>query len=195
MARLKTDKAVYREVLSNQETGEVTRHKTIYKLADEPDFVKLYIDCVLTLKGLKKGLNPILLGFLRFMSYADINGIEGGQIIFVNKMMKQTIADSLGVTVKRIDQAITEFVKGGIFKRIAVGTYQVNPNLVGKGEWKDIKNIRATFDFGNREVMSAAVETEEACMTENQQRLEAEYEQMTLTGGADNGSETAALNP
>ena len=96
MARLKTDKALYQEVVLDQETGEVTRHKTVYKAADEPDFVKLYIDCVLTLKGLKKGLNPILLGFLRFMSYADINGIEGGQIIFVNKMMKQTIADSLG---------------------------------------------------------------------------------------------------
>lgn len=192
MARLKTDKALYQEVVLDQETGEVTRHKTVYKAADEPDFVKLYIDCVLTLKGLKKGLNPILLGFLRFMSYADINGIEGGQIIFVNKMMKQTIADSLGVTVKRIDQAITEFVKGGIFKRIAVGTYQVNPNLVGKGEWKDIKNIRATFDFGNREVMSAVVETEEACMTENQQRLEDEYQQMSF-GGIENG-ETIAVN-
>ena len=79
-----------------------------------------------------------------------------------------------------------------MFRRVSVGTYQVNPNIIGKGDWKDIKNIRATFDFGNRDVIAAVVEREEADMTENQQRLEDEYQQMCF-GGMENG-ETLAVN-
>jgi len=38
----------------------------------------------------------------------------------------------------------------------------VNPSLFGRGEWKNIKAIRATFDFNNREVKTEwAVETGE----------------------------------
>ena len=192
MGKAKVDKVLYQEVITSEETGEVIKHRAVYKAKDEPDFVKLYIDCVLTLKGLKKGLNPILLAFLRFMNYASINEFEGGQVIFTNKMMKQTIANELGVSIKRIEQAITEFVKSGVFRRVSVGTYQVNPNIIGKGDWKDIKNIRATFDFGNRDVIAAVVEREEADMTENQQRLEDEYQQMSF-GGIENG-ETLAVN-
>lgn len=175
MAKNKMDKAVYAEVGFDVQTGEIFNHRTIYKTADEPEFVKLYLDCLLTLKGLGKGLNPILLAFLQYMSYADINGFGGGQVIFVNKMMKQTIADKLGVTIKRVDQAITEFVKSGIFKRIAVGTYQVNANIIGKGEWKDIKNIRATFDFANKEVVAEVVNYEENEVNITTDRLENEY--------------------
>ena len=63
--------------------------------------------------------------------------------------------------MKRIEQALTEFVKTGIFKRIATGTYQVNAELFGKGEWKDIKNIRATFDFGNGTIETEIIKNEE----------------------------------
>jgi len=168
------EKKVFEEHIITQE-GEVVSSKTVYKTQTEPEYVKLYIDCVLTVKGLRKGLNPIFLAFLPYMSYADINGQGGGQVIFVNKAMKDIIAKKLNLGIDSINKALSEFTKAGIFKRLTVGTYQVNPNIVGKGEWKDIKNIRATFDFGNKDIVADIVKAEEENMTENQQKLEYEY--------------------
>lgn len=185
------DKKVFEEHVITDE-GEVVSSKTVYKTQTEPEYVKLYIDCVLTVKGLRKGLNPIFLAFLPYMSYADINGQGGGQVIFVNKAMKDIIAQKLNLGIDSINKALSEFTKAGLFKRLTVGTYQVNPNIVGKGEWKDIKNIRATFDFGSRDIVADIVRAEEEDMTENQQRLENEYQQMSF-GGIENG-ETITVN-
>lgn len=185
------DKKVFEEHVITDE-GEVVSSKTVYKTQTEPEYVKLYIDCVLTVKGLRKGLNPIFLAFLPYMSYADINGQGGGQVIFVNKAMKDIIANQLNLGIDSINKALSEFTKAGLFKRLTVGTYQVNPNIVGKGEWKDIKNIRATFDFGSKDIVADIVKAEEEDMTENQQRLENEYQQMSF-GGIENG-ETIAVN-
>jgi hypothetical protein len=121
-------------------------------LGKEPSYIKIYLDTVLTFKDVSKSLNPILFEFLKYMSYANVYDNTGGQIIFVNKLMKEVVAKSTNVTIKRVEQAITQFVKAGIFKRIGVGTYQVNPNIFGKGDWKDIKKIRATFDFNTGEI-------------------------------------------
>ena len=179
MSKQRTDKAVYREVVMTSE-GEVTSYREVYRDRDEPDFVKLYIDCVFTVKGVKKGFNPIFVAFLEYMSYSDANSQYGGQIIYVNKAMKAAIAKKVGLSIVSVNNAITDFVKKGIFKRVDIGTYQVNPNIVGRGKWSDIKNIRATFDFGTKEIVADIVKAEEDSMTENQQQLEDKYKQLVL---------------
>ena len=96
------------------------------------------------------------------MTYANCQENNGGQIIYLNAEMKRQIGLSTGKTVKRIEQALTDFVKTGVFKRIATSTYQVNAELFGKGDWKDIKNIRAIFDFGKGEIQTEIIkETED----------------------------------
>lgn len=186
------DKKVFESHVITQE-GEVVSSKTVYSTQTEPDFVKLYIDCVFAVKGVRKGINPIFLAFLEHMTYANSNVKYGGQIIYVNKALKSAIADKLGLKLDSVNKALYELVKSQIFTRVDVGTYQVNPNIVGRGEWKDIKNIRATFDFGNREVVADIVKSEEESMTENQQRLEEEYEQMTFERSAAN-EQAVAIN-
>lgn len=182
---LRTNRKLYQEVVADKETGEVVTNKTLYRMNDEPDYIKLYIDTVFTFKGLRKGLNPIFLAFLNHMSYAGANEKYGGQVIFVNMAMKKMIAEQLGLGIDSINKALSEFVKTGVFSRLTVGTYQVNPDIVGKGHWADIQNIRATFDFGNRTVKADVVHSEEQSMTENQQALEDEFQ----TSMFDNQSE------
>lgn len=176
MSKQKIDKAVYREAIVTPE-GEVESFKTVYRTQSEPDFIKLYIDCLFTVKGIRKGINPIFLAFLEHMSYADSNGLYGGQVIYVNKAMKMNIAKKLNLGIDSINKGLSELTKHGVFKRIDVGTYQVNPNIVGKGEWKDIKNIRANFDFASKEVVAEIVRNEEEVMTEQQEALSKEYEE------------------
>ncbi len=159
---MKTEnKVIYDRIVINNDTGEIVEEETIRKRGAEPPFVKLYLDCLFSFKGLSKSLNPILLEFLKYMNYANISENNGGQIIFSNAALKQQIAKDTGKTLKRVEQALTEFVKSGIFSRIATGTYQVNANLFGRGDWKDIQNIRAKFDFGNGLIETEFIKNEQ----------------------------------
>lgn len=152
------DKQIYAETTKSDQ-GEVTNYMTVTKLQSEPEYVKLYIDCVFQLKGLRKGLSPIFLALLPHMSYADMNEDEGGQIMYINKALKKQIAAKLGIGIESVNKALTDFVRAGIFRRVDTGTYQVNPNIVGRGDWKNVKNIRAQFDFGEREVIADIIRT------------------------------------
>ena len=76
--------------------------------------------------------------------------------------MKNIIAKKLNIGLESINKAVSEFTKTGLFKRLSVGMYQINPNIVGRGEWKDIKNIRATFDFASKEIVADIIKNEEA---------------------------------
>lgn len=159
---MKTEnKVTYERTVIDRESGDIIEQEFIHKRGAEPPFIKLYLDCLCDFKGLSKSLNPILLEFLKYMTYANTSDPNGGQVIYLNAALKRNIANATGKTVKRIEQAITDFVKTGVFARIATGTYQVNAELFGKGDWKDIKNIRATFDFGNGTVQTEIITEEE----------------------------------
>lgn len=173
---MKGQRLTYTEVVTDNQTGEVMSEKRVYKGSDEPDFVKLYIDTVCTVKGVRQGLSPILLAFLPHMSYADSNDEWGGQIIFVNKALKEQVARRVGLKIDSVNKAIGEFVRGGIFNRVATATYQVNPAIFGKGDWTQIKNIRAKVDFRARTIEAEIVKGEETEMTQQQDKLQREYD-------------------
>lgn len=154
MAKKLTEKTIYTERIVSDETGEQKSVRTISKGNAEPEYVKLYIDCVLTIKGLRKGLSPIFLALLPLMSYANTEDDNGGQIIYLNSALKKQIAAKLDIGVDSVNKALTEFVSAGICRRIDRGTYQINANIVGRGEWKDISNIRAQFDFAAQDIVA-----------------------------------------
>ena len=81
------------------------------------------------------------------MTWASSQNKHGGQIIYVNSSMKKDIAEELKLSVSRVNQSLTDFVKSGIFKRIDRGTYQVNPSYFGRGNWQDISEIRMRVIF------------------------------------------------
>ena len=149
---------IYEKVVTTPE-GELVRHEAVYT-SKEPDFIKVYLDRLLTFKGVRKGLNPILLQFLSYMTYADSESAEGGQLIIINKYVKETIAKKLNLGIESVNKALTELTKAGIFRRVSSGTYQANPNLFGRGEWKDIKNIRAVFDFAEQNINAEIIKEE-----------------------------------
>ena len=169
-------------IIADQTTGEVISQNkkqiTSSKLPDEPPFVKLYLDCLCKFKDMQISFNPILIEFLKNASYADIDSDNGGQVIYMNKMLKANIAKKCNVSLKRVEQAITEFVKKGIMRRIGVGTYQFNPNLFGFGRWSDIYNIRAVFDFGTGQAVAQIVKNEEEQMNEATEKIDTQSKEL-----------------
>lgn len=159
-------KRIYRSlettsVVVDHNTGEVTSEATstteMGYVDMEPQYIKIYLDCILRFKGISSSFNPILLSLCKHMQYADKD-----QIVFVNKYIKEIICSECGVKIKRVEQAIKEFVDSGILMRRARGVYLVNPYIISRGKWEDIKTLRATFDFvkGNIEVESNVIDGE-----------------------------------
>lgn len=157
-------KRIYRSVeatnrIVDMQTGEITAEQTeqieVGFVDAEPPYIKVYLDCLLRFKGLGSSLNPILLSLCRHMNFADKE-----QIVFVNKYVKDLICAECGVKIKRVEQAIKQFVEVGLLKRKARGVYVVNPYIISRGKWEDIKKLRATFDFitGDIEVESNVIE-------------------------------------
>lgn len=152
MSKNKKDVTTYSEIRSVVNLdGEILEEISTRRIknSDEPQFIKLYLDFILSIKDLSKSLNPILLAFLKHMSYANREEQDGGQIIYIASSLKKDIAQELNIGIDRVNQSITQFVKSGIFKRLDRSKYQVNPSIFGRGEWVDIKSIKGNFDFSN----------------------------------------------
>lgn len=139
------------------ENGAITyqeEDKTI-NWGKEPNYVKIYLDTILYLSDLPKGLNSILYALLKRMSY-------GNQLV-INAALKRQIANEIDLSPSSINNAITKFVKGELLERVDTGLYRVNPHLFGKGEWKDIAKIRleVTFDANGKTIMSEVEKKEQ----------------------------------
>lgn len=156
------DEATFKTI-TDTATGEVQQiyeeKSTMHsEKSDEPMFIKLYLDHIAIFNGTPVGINPILAELLKRTTYAD--EAEPHQIV-VNLSVKKRIAEKLGYkNTKTIDNAITEFVRAQYIKRIDRGLYQINPYFFGKGSWKDIKKLRASFDYING-TMTIEAESEE----------------------------------
>ena len=105
-----------------------------------------------------------MIELLKHASYSSSHDEDGGQILYLNKRLKRDIANKCGVSLTRVEHAITDFVKKEYMYRLDVGTYQFNANFFGKGSWVDIyklRTIQAEFDFATGEVIANIVRNEE----------------------------------
>lgn len=134
------------------EDGEVLREEIETKRdryiphTGEPDFIKLYIEAWTQFKGIKGVSTKVFVALLPYMTYADVSGEGGGQLIVLNAHIKRQICAELGYSsLKALDNELSKLTKEQVITRVGTGTYQVNPELVGRGNWHDIKALRATF--------------------------------------------------
>lgn len=140
------------EVLGEQRTTEL---KTIInrKIPDEPDYVKVYkyVNTLFAFKGIKQTLTPFIIEISNHMTYA-----KEGQIVNLNRTTKAMIANNLGVTEKRINQVITELKNYDILRKIQNGVYSVNPYIVARGSWADVRKLQTHYDFMTGEMTTIA---------------------------------------
>lgn len=139
------------EILDS-ETGEILQDETtqtwVYK-HDEPDYVKVYLNVILAERELNgEILTPFLHELLKRMTYA--NDLQNGQVIVLNSFVKKSICDKLNISDSTFTKNITKLCTNKLIARIGRGTYAVNPFIFGKGDWKSIQRIRATYssEFG-----------------------------------------------
>lgn len=134
------------------ETGEILSSvkESTSKVEREPDFIKIYLNTICAFKGLSQSISPVLLEFCKYMTWAS----DRQQYIKVDGEMKEEIAESCKITVRRVEQCLKEIKKSQIFIQAlkkdgkpSRGKYIVNPYIIAKGEWSKIKVLRAEFNF------------------------------------------------
>ena len=89
----------------------------------------------------------MLVEVLKRTSYA-----EDGQVVHLDSYTREQICKATHKSLARLKQAITTWTKNKVLIRVARGVYQVNPYIFGRGEWRDIANLRATFNFSKGSV-------------------------------------------
>jgi hypothetical protein len=144
------------------DTGQMRRvvtDQTVGMVDSEPDYIKIYIGTQLCLNNLDPSLAPYIIAFGPYMTYA--NDSQYQHMVTTNIVCREGVAATLGVTVYRVDQIIKKLVATGIFipvvhrvehdgivtQKKRRGMYFVNPWVVAKGSWKDIKKLQQNIDF------------------------------------------------
>jgi hypothetical protein len=120
-------------------TGEVIKTYSESIVQKEPDYVKLYLESITKLNDVQGWTDPILHELLRLMNY--------GNEIVLNAAVKKRMALGLKISTRTIDNALSMLVKKNIIFRVDTGLYKGNPFLFGKGEWRDIRELRMTVVF------------------------------------------------
>lgn len=132
----------------NPETGEITYDSkyAITALNNEEDYIKVYryLNTVFAFKGIDKKLIPTLMEICNYMSFAD-----KGQEVTLIKHVKEQISKNLGIGIPEIEKHIRMLKKADVLRPIARSIYAVNPFIVSRGKWSDIKELRAKFDFNS----------------------------------------------
>lgn len=149
-------KIVSRQVVS-EETGEILSgelEKT-NRVGKEPPFIKIYTDCMLVLNNIDAALSAPLIAFCNHLTYANEKTLAFRHIVRTDSMVRADVAARCGVTDAMVKKWVQKFVECEIFIPIVEngkkkrGIYYVNPWVIGRGEWKDIKKLRGEFVLSN----------------------------------------------
>lgn len=138
MSNLK-NKVQVTEVI-NDNTGElIDSSSKIISYAQEPPFVKLYFEDMLMLKEISGPGTKTIHALLPKMNYDNE--------IVVTGQMKEQLAKKMQMAKNTFEHSMGELVKKGILLKKGNNWYMVNPNLYGRGSWKDIYKLRMTITY------------------------------------------------
>ena len=158
---------IERETRKVKEDGsELTlSRRTLVRAEQEPDFIKVYTQMLCVLKDVSK-CSGLLGELLKRMTYAS-----NAQKIILNPQEAQEIWEAAGISRMGYYRQIKELIASGIIMPakpgVYTGTFFVNPNIIGKGPWADVQEIRACVTM-NREVGLLEVSaSQEKTLTKN----------------------------
>lgn len=137
--RVMGKRITYERETVDRDTGETVKTYSEAVIPREPDYVKLYLESITKLNDIQGWTDPVLHELLRLMNYRNE--------IVLNAAIKKRISTEIGISTRTIDNALSLLVKKNIIFREDTGLYKGNPYLFGKGEWRDIRELRMTVTF------------------------------------------------
>jgi len=101
---------------------------------EEGYYTKIYDDGLDSLpEQLTMAAFKFLIHLAKYASYADINDLEGGMLIKLDKATREELQEKLNIRRSVFYTNLKNLVDCDIIREIRQSCYQVNPNLLGKG--------------------------------------------------------------
>lgn len=111
-----------------------------------PDFIKVYLDCVLTFIGGKYIPSDFLIELCKYVTYDNKKGDQ--MYVKIAKKERDEIASVLGVSDTTIKRHLKNCIDNGIlFRHNRRAYFILNPFLIAKDEWSNINKLKAEFNF------------------------------------------------
>lgn len=111
-----------------------------------PNFIKVYLDCILTFNGGKYIPSDFLIELCKYVTYDNKKGEQ--MYVKIAKKERDEIASALGVADSTIKRHLKNCIDNGIlFKYNRRAYFILNPFLIAKDEWSNINELKAEFNF------------------------------------------------
>jgi hypothetical protein len=126
------------------DTGEIiqiTDQKT-YRVSNEPDFIKLYLNDLVKLQNLPPSANNILYLLLQNMDYQNR--------IYITKSIKENVIKKLNISLSSLEKAVKGYIDKGLITKLDSSTYLTNPEIFGRGSWQNVKEIRMLVSYSSK---------------------------------------------
>lgn len=118
-------------VVQEEEYTKVTR------LPQEPPYVKLYLEDIAKLMDVPEGPRAVLLALVRKLDF------EG--IISLTPAARERLCAQLNIKVTTFNNYLVVLCQREILKRLGRGEYEMNPNILARGDWIEIQKRRTAF--------------------------------------------------
>lgn len=112
------------------ETGEVLA---------EPDFVKLYINEVCSIKGMTSAQTRMFNFMLMNMNWENV--------VCYGSRTKAKFMDENGIKNQTFNNNVSALIKAGLIERIGRGEFRVNKKYAVKVEWSKVQAIEWTTKY------------------------------------------------
>ena len=119
-----------------------------YTIGSEPDYVKIYTTGLLYMRDMPADCMRLLIYLLPYIRYAepcDSYMFNYSLTATIDTMLRKELAQKMGCKVSSLNNLLTELVDGHVLDRVAKSVYRANPHFFGKGNVKDIAEIRACY--------------------------------------------------
>ena len=124
----------------DRKTGEILYDEgTTVSFEREPDYVKLYLNDISRLMNLTVSGHRTFFALLRKMNFDC-------EIILTTSVRKEMV-EGLVMPNNTFKHSIMDLVDAGILFRKANNHYLVNPKLIARGSWADIRKIVLTISY------------------------------------------------
>ena len=111
-----------------------------------PNFIKVYLDCILTFTGGKYIPSDFLIELCKYVTYDNKKGEQ--MYVKIAKKERDEIASALGVADSTIKRHLKNCIDNGIlFRHNRRAYFILNPFLIAKDEWSNINELKAEFNF------------------------------------------------
>lgn len=111
-----------------------------------PNFIKVYLDCILTFNGGKYIPSDFLIELCKYVTYDNKKGEQ--MYVKIDKKERYEIASVLGVSDTTIKRHLKNCIDNGIlFRHNRRAYFILNPFLIAKDEWSNINELKAEFNF------------------------------------------------